>query len=272
MKTLLQSVCLVFILDGAALCRAADVYSDLKDQRYWFRTIIVPEDELGMQRLEQTTRRFLSTAAGRSVVVLSIFTDSQDAAMSVAANRDSYRGWQVYYNKASSRPLRTAQAVAINGDWALRVRKVDGIVETRILSGRDPLRFESGGATFEILVIQPRVGTRFDHCEPGASLSPVVYVETDAALTSQICGNATDRLARLLGTTKLFASFRNDHWFVSFGGFPVVYPFSVKQTPPSEMAYYNSNAVSCSASCGQKTNCIQTVGPGLAAPRHVSKE
>lgn len=272
MKTLVQSICLLFVIEGAAQCRAEAVYFDLRDQRYWFRTIIVPEDDLAMPKLEQTARRFLSAASGRSVVVLSMFTDRQDAAMSAAAARDSYRGWQVYYNEASARPIRTAQAIAIREDWVLRVRQADGRVDTRILAGRDPLRFESDGAAFEILVIQPRVGTVFDQCEPGESLSPVVYVKTGVALTQRICKKTTDRLARMLGATKLFASFRNDHWFISFSGFPVVHPFSVEQTPPSEAAYYNSDALTCSASCGRKADCLRTLGPGLAPPRHTGKQ
>jgi len=271
-RTLIQLICLLLVLRGGTRCGAQKLYSDLEDQRYWFRTIIVPEDELDVPKLEQAVRGFMTTADRRSVVVLSMFTDGQDAAMSAAAARDSYREWRVYYEKASARPLRTAQAIAIGGDWVLRVRLADGRVDKRILAGRDPLRFESGGAVFHILAIQPRAATGFDPCDSETSLSPVVYLETDAALTSSLCQTATGRLARLLGTTKLLASFRNDHWFVSFGGFPVVYPFSVKQAPPSEAAYYNSYAFTCRLSCGQKADCIQTLGPGLALPRHLSKE
>lgn len=272
MKVTLQSVCLMLIVGGGTGRAVERVYSDLGDQQYTFRTIIVSEDEFRMPMLEDAARRFMSTAGRRSLVVFSIFTNPEDAAMDVAASRDSYLGWRAYYDDASRRPLRTAQAIAINGDWALRVRQADGGVDTRILAGRDPLRFDSDGTAFEILVVQSRVGTLFDQCERGASLSPVIYVKTDAALTATACEKAADRLARLLGARKLFVSFRNDHWFISFGGFPVVYPFSTKQAPPSEKAYYNSDAFTCSISCGRKPTCIRTLGASLAPPRHGDKE
>lgn len=261
------SVCLMLVVATLTAARGESVYSDLKDKQHWFRTIIVPEDDIRMPKPDLLARRFLSAAAGRSLVVFSMFTDREDAGMDIAAARDSYQGWRMYYDQASKRSLRTAQAIAVNGDWALRLRQEDGTVTTRILAGRDPLRFSSDGAAFEILEVQPRVGTRFDHCEDGASLSPIVYVKTASALNATTCERAAGRLARLFGARKLLVTFRNDQWFISFGGFPVVYPFSANQMPPSEAGYYKSDAFTCSIWCGEKPTCTRTLGPSLPGPR-----
>ncbi len=266
MTVRLQCVCLLLILGVRAYSAPEAVYSDLKDAKQWFRIMIVPEDELSVARVEQAARSFLATAAGRSVVVLSIFTNRHDVGMSVSASRDSYAQWRVYYDEASKKPLRTAQAIAINGNCALRVRQADGTVDTRILAGTNPLRLDSDGAVFEILMLEPRVSTKFDQCEPRSSISPIVYAKTDAVLTKTLCEKATDRLSRLLGTRKLFVHFRNDQWFISFGGFPVLYPFSTGQTPPTETAYYKSKAFTCGVWCGQTASCTQTLGPPLKPP------
>jgi hypothetical protein len=252
---------------GLASSASESVYADLKDERYWFRTIIVQPDDFTVPKLEHMARSFVGAAAGRVLAVLSVFTDVKDAAMATTVNRDSYQAWSAYYDALVQKPLRMAEVTAVKGDVVLRIRSHNGAVLTRVLTGHDPLQVvESSGALFEILLVRPRVGTVFDRCDPGPSLAPVLYLKTDARLTETLCRRACRRLGELLNARKMFVHFRNDHWFISFGGFPVVYPFAKSELPPTERAYYDSVAFTCSVSCDEQESCLQTLGPHLTPP------
>jgi hypothetical protein len=244
------------------------VHSDVKDNRYWFQTVIVPPEDFTLPQIERRTRDFINRAMrGRGLVVFSVYTDVQDAAMAMTATRGSYRQWKLYYDAVSSRPLRAAEAIAIGEDAVLRVRQADGTVLRQVLAGKDPLQFKIDGAAFEILIVQPRVGTRFDRCEPGPSVSPLVEAKTNVPLSASLCIRAAARVAELLKTRKLFVGFRNDHWFISSADFPVRYPFSAEEPPPSEEEYYRTVTFSCGVLCQEEPHCTQIQGPPLPRPR-----
>lgn len=240
---------------------AQQLYTDLRDHKYWYRSVIVPPESFTLPQLRSLAQEFLGMAAARhDLAALSVFTDVHDAAMATTANRDSYKQWRLYYDAALSRQIRTADVVAIGDNAVLRVREAHGRVVQQIISGTNPLVFEVDGTAVEILVVRFRRGTRFDQCDPGTALSPIVYAKASNPLSTRLCKAAAARVAGLLKERKLFIMFRPDQWFISSGSFPVPYPFAKDEPPPSEEAYNRTITLSCSVLCEQGPACVQTQG------------
>lgn len=245
----------------ATRCAAEQIHSEVKDSRYWFRTIILRPDQMRVDALTSISKRFLQEAMpNRYLVALSAFTSAEEAAMATSVNRGSYRQWYVYYEHAVKRPAPAAEMIGIHGNAAMLLRTVDGNVTRVVVAGKDPLRFRVAGTDFEILLAQPRRTTRFDGCSPGDSLSPSLYLSTRASLTTLACERASKYIGRLLQHGQFHAHFRNDHWFISFGGYPVLDLFALKEQPPSEQEYSGSVSFTCGKSCKSPMSCTQTMG------------
>jgi hypothetical protein len=256
-----SSLHLLILLAVAASLDAQAIYSDLRNHQYWFRTVLVPQEDFTPPRLERMARDFVNGGEPCELMVFSVFTSVDDAAMAVTRNHASYTGWKADFDAAGGgRELRVAELVAIGEDSVLRIRQADGSVLHKVLTGKNPLQFEVDGAAFEILIVQPRTGTRFDRCDPSPMLlSPVVRVKTSARLGPALCAKAATRIAELMRTRKLVVTFRNDHWFL--GRSPLIYPFATGESPPTKEAYYNSMEFTCMLWCNETPLCNQTAGP-----------
>lgn len=258
MKAILVFIWLL-LGEAASTYAQEQILFDEGNDRYWSKSVIVPEERFTVPEVEAMGQTFLNEVAeGRILVQLSVFTSGEEAAMNADFNRESYAQWRAYYDRVAQRPLRMAQVTAIRGNAVLRVRRADGTVLRRVLSGKDPLHIESDGVDFEILVLRFRRGTIFDRCQPAGTLSPAIaHVMTDSPLTAGTCDHVTDELTELLGTKILFVGFKNDHWFITSGGYPVIYQFATPSEPPSEAEYYRSTAYSCMIWCDYRPPCQQ---------------
>jgi len=240
---------------------AQQIYTERKDQDHWFRTIIVPKPQLTVTGTERLSRDFLSevTKAAVQLAVLSIFVSREDVAIARFENRDSYKQWMVFYTRAAQAAHPTAEMVSVNGNAVLRVQDINGRETEKSLAGNNPLRFELDGASFEVLVINSRPAAPLDACKPSLSMS--VYVKSSAPLDLKKTDDATREIAGLFRSKSIVTNFRNDTWFISFGGFPVIYPFSTDTTPPTEDAYNASRAFTCYLSCqSEGPACTQVLG------------
>jgi hypothetical protein len=264
---------LLLLVAGVASFAQEEVLSEGRDGGYWSKRVLVPEERFTVPEVEAMARRFVSEA-GKGLVVaqLSVYTSGEEAAMDVDSNRNSYITWKAYYDWVAQRPLRMAQVTAIRGNAVLRIRLADGTVVRRVLSGKDPLHIESDGLDFEILVLGFRSASWIDRCQPDGAMSPSgVYLMADAPLTANACDRVTARLGELLGTKILWAAFRNDHWFISFGSYPLIYQFATPSEPPSETEYYSSIAYHCLIWCDKQGPCSQVL-PDVPPPRRRGRD
>jgi hypothetical protein len=250
------------ILATTSTCSIAQqIYAERKDQDHWFRTLIVPKAQLTVANTERLSRDFLSqvTKSGAQVAVLSIFVSRVDVAIARLENRDNYKQWSVYYGSAVHTPHPTAEAIAINGNVVLRVKDIDGVLTERILAGKNPLRLELNANVFEMLLITLQPAGPLHPCRPTPLMS--VYVKTPGPLELHTLEETSREIADLLRSKSTSIYFRNDSWFISFDGFPVIYPFSTDTVPPTEAVYNKSHAFACLLSCRKEgPTCVQVSG------------
>jgi hypothetical protein len=246
-----------------ASCAADQVFGEVKDKYHWFKTVVIPKKRITLPEMEEIARGFLKSAGtSRRILVLSAFPSRAVAGMQNALTCDSYRQWRFYYDKAP-KDIVGAEMISIQGNAVLGVRRADGSFTRLVLAGSDPTKFTSGGVSFEVLHLSPRTISRFECAGVPGTVQPLANVRTNETLTPEVCRRAFEVLAKILGSERLFASFRNDHWFLC-GPFPLLYMFAEPQVPPPERTYGESLSFTCGFDCDGPSSCIMMSGPELS--------
>ena len=193
-----------------------------------------------------------STSRGHYASILEMYSDR--AFVVGQSCEEIYRQWRLFYDDLAKKPLVAAEVIAVGDNVILRLRNSSGRITRRILQGHDPTQVSVGGVTFEILYLTGRRHSRFERCGHAGDIDPAVYLKTSAVLSEELCQRVTSQLAAALGVKQMYAHFRNDHWFIC-SVFPVRFPFTSQETPPSEAEYYALPEFTCSLDCNGAASC-----------------
>src|SRR5690242_10619507 len=237
MKTL--SVLLLFL--GAILCRASDrVIAEMKDKDTLVRLQILPNSTFNLRDMERVARRFLDGAAkAHTTAVLLVYADRTVAAQEGAGCEGNYLQWKLLYDNFPKGVLLAADVISLRGDSVLWLRTSDGSIVRRVLSGKDPTQISVDGVPLEISFVWARIRSRFEGCGTPGAIEPVLYLRTNAPLSANFCQRVTSWLAAGLGAKHIWAEFANDRWFPCDARFPLRYPFSLPEPPPSEATFFS---------------------------------
>ena len=250
MRRLCACSLLTCLLVGQA---TAQVIDELRDSQSLIQTRVVPREDLTLARAVRLGTAFMSDGPRRKLHVLTMYADSVDAAEEMGGCENSYKQWKFLYDSFRGRSLGAAQLISTSDGAAVSVRSVDGKNTRQLLGGADPTKVEINGVQLQVLFIAGRTRSRFERCSAGA-VEPVLFLETSTALTIEFCKRATSGLARAWGVSHLWASFRNDIWFLCTQ-FPVFYPFSAHGPVPPEAAYRGSRQFTCYLGCDGTPRC-----------------
>src|SRR5574338_1445771 len=109
---------LALILSGCG-----QVVSDTKDDSFWSRILIVPEQRINLTNAKAISNQFLDEVADlRRIVCLSILSSTELAALQ-SQSCESYRGWKAAYANIPKDPLAAADLIAIGPKALLRLRE-----------------------------------------------------------------------------------------------------------------------------------------------------
>ncbi len=250
----------VLLILGVISCQGADrVGGDLKDSNTLVRLQILPSSKFNLTDMERIARQFLGgPAKTHKTAVLLAYADRTVAAQEAATCEGNYLQWKLFYDNFPKGPLLAANVISLQGDAVLRLRAFDGRIVRRVLSGKDPTQISVGDFPFEILFVSARIRSRLERCGTPGALDPVLFVATSAVLNKDLCEGVTSWLTSRLGVKYIWVEFANAPWFPCDGRFPLHYPFSLPEPPPSEDALYGSPGFSCTIFCDGKPKCLSS--------------
>jgi hypothetical protein len=256
----MRSAVLLTVFFGCAHCWAQGrVIAELKDANTVIQVRMLPQSAFTLVEMRTVADEFLkSDATAHSIAVLSVYEDGDVAAREAGAICEGgYTQWRAYYDDFPKGRLLAGSVISIRGDAVLRLRTIEGAIIRQVISGTDPTNVSAGGDQFEIMSISGRSRSRFEGCGVAGVVEPVLYLKTDATLSESLCKRATSILVERLGRTYILTHFRNDAWFLC-GQFPIVYPYSPFERPPTKVAYSALPELACSISCKSGPNCIRS--------------
>ena len=121
----------------------------------------------------------------------------------------------------------------------LRVHGASGGVTREVLTGSDPLIFDTGGERYEVLY--------FAFSAPGPYILQKVdvFVETTATLSRDSGMKLLQRFIPVFPELKVNAYVRNDPWFIFEPNYPFLNPFVETATPPAFDQYERAKTLRC---------------------------
>jgi hypothetical protein len=232
-----------------------ETISNLRDATTVLQVRILPRCAFNIDEIRKVATEFLQLeAATHEIAVLSLYASRDIAAQETGVSCESgYPQWRSYYDRFPKRSLLAAEVISIGKDAVLRLR-TDSIVR-EVIRGSDPTQIVVGGVKFDLTFVSGRVRSRFESCGSAGDIDPIVYLQTNAILTEEISKQATAALSARFKSKYIWAHFRNDQWFLC-GQFPIVYPYSAWDRPPSEDAYYTLPDYACSIPCSGIPRCV----------------
>jgi hypothetical protein len=157
----------------------------------------------------------------------------------------NYEGW---LNRLEVRGLKNTTRLcpivghAIKIGTAIAIRINDEHCEvTLVQEGQDPTHIVLNGVTVEISdVTISQVDSKADQSDI------TFYVRTDAILTKELGGTVLSYLRRVTQQPRLSVVLRNDNWFITECGFPVLSSFIGKRDSiPDKRTFLEAKQVYC---------------------------
>jgi hypothetical protein len=248
----------LILLISTVYCFAQGVViSEIKDERTFIQTRVLPERTFSPAGMARLARRFLDDLGhGRTLSRLSMYSRQDVAeAQNGGMCEGSYLPWKAHYEAFPKAGFLSSDVTSIGDNSVLRLRARDGTVTRRVLHGEDPTQVVVDGVSYEILFVTGRVRSRFEGCGVPGTIDPVLFLKTDATLNPAICQRVTSWLAATLGVNHVWTHFRNDRWFIC-SQFPVVFPFLSAEPLPSSTSLVSSPEYSCSIFCEGSPRCM----------------
>jgi hypothetical protein len=253
-----NSLALLAIVGGMAALRAADPVSDnavqLRIGDFYTASVIVG----GVPRLnvmEKVLREHSPML--KNVSVIRAFPDKLTAERILPGKGHSdvtESEWYRMYKRVATTDEDMGEVIKIGVDTLIRSVH-GGIVEQRLVNGRDPLTCSPSLLGCKILWINvrdvpPLLKSRFRQ--------PLVemFVKENELTTVTKALETSKLLQERFGTDLLVVTFRSDEWFTSHDLFPVVYPFMSPRRIVKLGEVHSSDEVNCT-SLGGEMRCGQ---------------
>lgn len=149
--------------------------------------------------------------------------------------------------------FRMMRLVAIGKDVVIET--VDGSkISREIVSGSDPMLFEAGGRKCRLLEVYwsrpfPSVGQKLQ-----STLNVTVDLQTDVLPAAADAEQITTALQRRLNYARVTVFMRTDTWFVDDSLFPLWFPFTPGERPPTFQEYVSKGVMTCVGEDGVRCN------------------
>ena len=229
------------------------VFSEKRGAGYFERALIVPPDTFSAESLERLSTDFLTNRTadfklyrlilGVSPQVVAEHTGGGKGFLHVACEG----GVRMYNERvATKRVGPIAEITSLGGSAVLRWRGVDGRIGKKVLHGEDPMRMQVGGSEVELLhVVGVEAKPRFR--DPPEELYRIHYfARTRDQPSLELARAAAHELSTRVGLRMISVELAEDHWFLDYSLFPIVYRYETVGEPPSCEEYSGGLRARCS--------------------------
>jgi len=215
------------------------------------RAILVRPEQFTAEGLNQRFESFLSEMGRRFPIArLEIYSglglDDPRGPNCKCTYDVTYDWWGVLYKKMGGGLPASAELLELNGTSAVRIRRPNGEIESRVLKGPDPYSVVIDGETLRLVHVAVENVPRTHDVESGARLS--FYLVLQDRPTEALAQHALEELRRRTGARNIDVILRNDPWFILDMDFPVVTPYLWGLVPPSRAQYEGAAEARCTDS------------------------
>jgi hypothetical protein len=215
-------------------------------------TLIIPSEQFSLTELTRLSLEIIKNRPSnfRDIWFFTSRSEAdefQSAKMSVEV---PYTVWRLSYERIHEPSLRVAEMVSIRDSAILLLRDRDRRVTRKVLAGVDPLSLEISGSVVHI--------SHF-------SISPLQAGAREFRITAYAwCTGPLDRaralavleqLGKKLPFRDVLLHMRQDPWFISDVGFPVLPPFDPEFSAPPKEEYAASSMLVCDRGLGREGRC-----------------
>jgi hypothetical protein len=161
------------------------------------------------------------------------------------ATEKEYDWWQDLYDKFGHRMLPMAEFFGYKDNAVLRMRDGAGTCSEITLAGRDFLRESVDGSEFEILKIDYHPLPPLTKPSPDDEAMVTIYARASRFPTVTQAREFSRTMQQRLREKRVIVTIRTDSYFLTDVGFPILYRFDEKPTPPSREQYDRSKTMYC---------------------------
>jgi hypothetical protein len=204
----------------------------------------------GVSRLEQLSRAQLAGKRGKDFMEVWFYGDTGGAPLPQPDHMD-YDTWLRLHNECARAGNEIGELVSIGRDAVLRVRDASGSVTREVLTGSDPLIFDTGGERYEVLY--------FAFSAPGPYILQKVdvFLKTTATLSRESGMKLLQRFTPVFPDLKVNVYVRNDPWFIFEPNYPFLNPFVEGAIPPTFDQYEQGKTLRCGSWPGPPSCTLQ---------------
>jgi len=216
---------------------------------YLIQRWTMPQGEITESSVREIAEPVLRRHARKRFVAVQVYSPgSEKCALLTKGYNLGYVGWDALYKYYSALPWEVGEVVAWRRGTVLRVRRKDGGVIRRVLSGADPLRFKFEGWEAEIVFFAfPRPDPLPSPPYRGDSIQLYAILKSRIELDLERCRRFYNALCRSLPFQMTSVAFGPDEWFIGESHFPICYPFGTLTSPPTKEEHFAKKVVACSA-------------------------
>jgi hypothetical protein len=245
-------IALLLGITPALICAVGEtiLWEDLRPGML-LKAVVSEAGAFDQVNLSALCRRVLKQHGQRGFIQLQVFQDKRDAHPLPKPDHLLYNGWRRGHDDVAMSLKPVAEMIAIGRSAILRLRDQHGVVSETVLSGKNPLVFESRGSRFEVL--------HFAFGRPGLhSLERAdVYARTDHPLDPEAGLGLLHTFQAMFPDMAVSVFVRNDAWFIYEQSFPFFYPFGEGMEPSSDEAFIGTHTLRCGTWSGSAACSLQ---------------
>ncbi len=177
-----------------------------------------------------------------------VFVDRSDLTRELygkLATEGTYETWEELYVKFGRSVLPMAELYGYEDNAVMRVRDSAGVCSQVTLAGQDFLSMRLDDTMFDILKIYYHPLPPDARPVPGDEAMVSVYARASAFPSVDRAREFSHALQQRFGQKRVVVHIRTDSYFITDGGFPVLYRFDQKPAPPSREQYEHSRTMYC---------------------------
>ncbi len=218
------------------------------DGPFYTRLILWKGSDLTEEKLRLLYVELSQELKDYSAWTVEVFLDQEDATRESHGKlktEGDYDWWLQLYNEFGRNPLPMAEISTYRENGVLRLRDRRGNSKEIVFAGKNFLRARIQGTDFEILKTYYHPLPPQTESSPGDEAMISIYVRSLSSPSIELAGKFSRLMQARFQQKRIMVAFRTDAYFLTDGGFPIVYRFDRPGTPPSREAYGRSRTIYC---------------------------
>jgi hypothetical protein len=216
------------------MCSAQEVTWTSTGSRYAVGRLSLEASQFNEEGLAAIAGRIRAENAGKSFLHVTFRCRGyRNSALDVMISEESFGLWKSLYDERQGRSAPVARLVVLRDSAVLDARLQDGRVWRKPISGSDPLGLQSEKGECRIVF--------FDIAGARATVFVKCPVKPELDVGKSILSKLQERFPFFV----IHVYLRNDAWFLTVPGYPIVPPFE-ESAPPTREEYQLSRTMLCS--------------------------